>query len=372
MARYGTLHHRSRSLTLIYDGQFAKIDRDTIKQYLPRLWRHRECYISPSGCLSLDDICPHRSHVQPEAIRLLGQYLREVNQPPQVSAALSHGLEEIWRRSSSAEVKSALVFASLATMFRPKYFGCNVRIFKDMEMFFQRHCAEILEGPPEVTAQFIHGLDRMSKNLKSGTAMNAVLASVVQECPDRNRVLPVLMSLARLGNKSMLTVSTLWKQDRRRREENELRLAHGFGSRSSMHGGELSRRGVIRGDLVPSTVRHHIAMFEPHRMDILGGASSIDYDDDDDDDFLDEESLDSDELLLSEFEDDSWLHDRFGHPLRSSRPHQHLLGHRPHHLLGHRPHHLLGHRPHHLLGHRPHHMIVPPSHERPVRRAVLP
>jgi len=230
MARSHPGYRRHRSLSLVFDGAYTDVEIRTIQAYLPKLWRHHGHEIAHTRFLSLDEYCPHRRRVHPKAIQLLGQYLYEVNRKPSVSAALSTGLEEVWRMSThrgrDAGSLTGEVFVSLATVFDPKYFGCNTKIFKELESFFQRHCAEIFEEAPGYWIGYLRALDRMSLNLisRNPTIMAPILSSVLHETRLGSRDLRPLFQALNLNGRSQQILETLVRTDEQRPS-----FTHGYG-----------------------------------------------------------------------------------------------------------------------------------------------
>ena len=272
MAHRRSIDRHSRPLLLIFDSASTIINSITIKNSLPALWRHDGSHILRDNGLSLDAYCSHRGRIAPKAIRILGQYLCEVDEGSPVSAALSNGLEDIWRNQlhhgyDSADV-AVLIFHCLATMFDGKYFGCNEKMFKQMELFFHRHCGELLYRSLEDWILVVKGLDRMSLNFKPKPIMTNVLASVLQECNHKGQGPRTLINSMHLAKNSRRILSTLIEHEYQR-----LRRSH-------RHGPHRLRR---RGDEVPPEDRMYIAMNEPHRITINGNGpiSSDPYYDDD-------------------------------------------------------------------------------------------
>lgn len=234
MARSLSGYRRTRPLRLVFDGAYTDIDSRTIQVYLPHLWRQHGREIAHTRFLSLDDYCPHRTRIHPIAIQLLGQYLSEVDQRSPISAALSTGLEEAWSMSAyrgrDAGSLTGEVFVSLGTLFDPKYFGCNARIFRELESFFQRHCARIFQRTPDYWIRHLQALDRMSLNMirKSPTIMAPILSSVLHETRLQSRDLRPLFQVSNLSKSSQATLATLVRNDEQRSSYihgHDLRLA---------------------------------------------------------------------------------------------------------------------------------------------------
>ena len=273
MAHHRHANRRSQTLTLHFGHYFDIVDSATIKKSLPTLWRYFGPDILSNSYLSLDFHCAYLKCVPPEAIQILGEYLCEIDSNSPVSAALSNGLEEIWWKSLSHyrdNVKRlALTFKSMAAIFDPKVLGCDEKIFKQMESFFPRHCAQIFQAPPKIWMLFLGGLDRMSLNMKSPIVMTNVLASAVQECRQNSRNWRALMGSLHLHKNSQRVLSSLIYQDQP--------------ISSHKHQQRLDRF-PRRGDEVHRDHRIHIAIHEPHRITIDGNGPIFDdpyYNDDD-------------------------------------------------------------------------------------------
>lgn len=221
-------YRRSRPLRLVFDGAYTDVDSSTIQAYLPSLWRHHGRETAHDRFLSLDDYCPHRRRIHPYAIHLLGQYLCEVDRKSPASAALSTGLEEVRSMSTCRGCGSLTgeVFVSLGLLFDPNYFGCNARIFSELESFFQRHCARIFQEAPDYWMRHLQALDRMSLNLirKNPTVMAPILSSVVYETRLRSRDLRPLFQACNLSERTQHILATLV-----RKEEQRPSLTHGQG-----------------------------------------------------------------------------------------------------------------------------------------------
>lgn len=291
-------------MRIISDDRTATIDSNTIKQSLPGLWKHRMSYMPDPHCLDLDAICAHKGRTHPKAVRILGQYLREIIGQSQVSAALSKGLDETLRSSRSPHHDSAVIFQSLATMFDRKYFGCNSKIFRDMESFFQRRCIEIFDGPPEYWKVYINGLDRMSLSLENTAAMTSVLAAVIQhEHPGRHG-LRQLSQLYSLSSRSQRVLKTLISQEEAQRTKHQyrhdLRLTCSH-MRPPLCFGEPDHRLPMRGDQMDPTVVIDIAMHEPHRVIIDDHCSVCDDSLFDEDDYSDDDACFANDQSLIDY-----------------------------------------------------------------------
>lgn len=267
-----------QSIRLFFAGIYADVDYSTIKQYLPQLWRREGYELAHAGLLPLDNICPHRKRIHPEAIRLLGQYLHEVDRDSPISAALSTGLEEMWRRSShrgyDSESLTGSVFVSLGTMFDPKFLGCNARTFREMESFFQRHSAELFQESPNYWIPYIGALDRMSKNLdkRNLTVMVPTLSSVLHETRLGGRDPRSLFESPALSRKSRKTLVTLIDRNQQRLrypDGHALEVAYSFKTRPKMHrAGHFHTTPPLGGGLC--------AGCEPHSMIVDGFGSMVD------------------------------------------------------------------------------------------------
>ena len=259
MAHHRHANRRSQSLTFHFGHHFDVVHSSTIKSTLPNLWRRFGTDILSNRYLSLDYYCSYLNCVPLVAIQIVGEYICEIDSDSPVSAALSNGLEEIWRRSRSYHGGNmkilAQLFKSLAAMFDPKNLGCDERIFKQMESLFHRHCAQIFQAPPKVWISVVGGLDRMSLNMKSSIAMTNVLASAVQECSQNSRNWRALMGPLPLNRISQRILTT---------------LLHQAPATSSHKHYQRLDKFPRRGDEVHRDHRIHIAIHEPHRITIDG------------------------------------------------------------------------------------------------------
>ncbi len=270
MARSHSGYRRHRSLSLVFDGAYTAIDSRTIQVYLPTLWRHHGHEIAHTRFLSLDDYCPHRRRVHPKAIQLLGQYLCEVDRKSPVSAALSTGLEEVRRMSThrgrDAGSLTGEVFVSLGTVFDPKYFGCNAKIFRELESFFQRQCAEIFQEAPGYWIGYLQALDRMSLNLisRNSTVMAPILSSVLHETRLESRDLRPLFQALNLNKCSRGILATLIKKDEQRPS-----FTHGYGLHlaCSSTTRPKPRRSVYFND-IPLRGNELLATYDPRSMTV--------------------------------------------------------------------------------------------------------
>ena len=302
-----------RSIDIEFNGRLARIHCGTISKYLPNLWRRawEDIYC---GYLSLDKYCDLncRNPVVWKALGLLGRYLQEIDGSVTVSAAISNGLEEIWRASpfwgGNGQHSTADVFVSLATMFDPKYFGCNVKIFKEMESFFLRHSSEILQGMSRHPRAYITGLDRMSYNKPTVMNMTPSLASLLQESDADPDDLLSPRGVFKLSRKSRRILSTLRKQSDRSSRSCELAprlnphlgIAHNRSPPLHRQGPccrDLQRyqAAPVRGDKMHPLELQNYCLHAPHQVTIHGPRPDFDDRDLYGDDFSDEESESSDD-----------------------------------------------------------------------------
>jgi len=312
MARRHSGYSRHRSLSLVFDGAYTDVDIRTIQAYLPKLWRHHGHEIAHTRFLSLDAYCPHRRRIHPKAIQLLGQYLCEVDRKSPVSAALSTGLEDLWRmftyRGGDAVSLTGDVFISLGIILDPKYFGCNTKIFRELELFFQRHCTRLFQEAPDYWMRHLEALDRMSLNLirRNPTIMAPILSSVLHETRLESRDLRPLFQASNLNKCSRGILATLVRKDEQRPS-----FTHGYG----LHLGCSSttrpkpRRSASFSNL-PLRGDELVAPYGPHSMTVDHSRPRINdsyYEDDfSDDDY----PYDDDPSLFDQLLEDDHLYAR--------------------------------------------------------------
>lgn len=317
-------YRRSRPLRLVFDGAYNDVDSSTIQAYLPKLWRHHGREIAHARFLSLDDYYPHRRRIHPYAIHLLGQYLCEVDRKPAVSAALSTGLEEVRSMSTyrvcDARSLTGEVFVSLGLLFDPKHFGCNARIFSELESFFQRHCSGIFQEAPDYWMRHLQALDRMSLNLirKNPTIMASILSSVVYETRLRSRDRRLLFQAWNLSERTQHILATLVSKDEQRpsfKHGQCLHLACGstMGPRSPRS--VSSNNLLLRGGELLAPYGPHAVTVGPFRPSIDGFFPGEDFSDDEcsfeDDRSLFDQLLEDDHPCARDF-DQFMYSPRFG------------------------------------------------------------
>lgn len=277
MARRLSGYRRNRPLSLIFDGDYTDVDSSTIQAYLPKLWRHYGHEIAHTRFLSLDDFVSNRRRIHPHAIQLLGQYLCEVDRKSPVSAALSTGLEEIWRispyRGCDAGSLISEVFVSLGTIFDSKFLGCNIKIFREMESFFQRHCAEIFQETPDYWMRYLRALDCMSSNLnkRNPTIMAPILSSVLHETRLTSRDLRPLYEALRLSRISQRILATLVRKDEQRPSCTNGHGLHLAGSSTT----RSNRRRIQSFNKVPLRGNELLAACDRHPMTVDRFRSTI-------------------------------------------------------------------------------------------------
>lgn len=261
-------------LTLVCGGQHCSIHERTVQQYLPVLWRkHTRRMMLDAGYLDLEDYKLLHGPNYSMAVTLLFRYLGDVDRKSKASAALSTGLEDVWRESdlydNGESFHPSEIFECLATMFKKQSFGCNAKIFKEMESFFQRHCAEILQRGLNYWTCYIGGLARMSANDPGLMDMASVLAPVVHEMNSKG--LDARMLSGYLDPRSQRILTTLDRQEQQRPPSPPrfgTHLVPVSAHRPLLHRGLSLPPVSLRGDEFDPATRLHLAQHYPHRLSI--------------------------------------------------------------------------------------------------------
>lgn len=218
--------------------------------------------------VSLDQMCSVRSRVEPGAVDLLVRYLREVDRNcPAVSAAISEGLEIIWKKSSrcsgSAYCLTTAIFRSLGKIFDKNYFGCNAKIFREMESFFHRHALEIMQRMPEGLFTYIISLDRMSLNKPGKMEMMPTLTSLVQNLGLSN--MHNWSEAQYLSRRSQYHLSRLLMHFRTEITRHRPNMTRQLYPHSPLH--NQSRRPIAGSTMDPRYLMD-LCLHEPHRITV--------------------------------------------------------------------------------------------------------
>lgn len=167
MPMYAGMSPRGFPIYLEFGGRPIKVHSRTIQAELPQLWIKERGMIQHRAVSLLDMIEPLDQY-EMKALKLLVEYLSEVDHFGLASAAITNGLETIFEKSRGTLGRKyppdTATFAALGQILSPSAFGCSMRIFKQMESFFLRHSEELLASGEG--SLYIEILDELSLNGK--------------------------------------------------------------------------------------------------------------------------------------------------------------------------------------------------------------
>lgn len=289
MHKSPNMHPYGVRIQLELYGNVRTVRSRTIQANLPGLF-HRDWHrIMRNGYLPMSHLISHPGPAEKHALRMLYQYMSEVDRQGQVSAAITNGLEATFEKSHSLHGHDGFAltetFLALGELLDPHNFGCSQKIFKQMESFFLTHSEDILNGHDGTDGLvYISVLDRMSYNgRKRPWDMSPVLACLVREW-DHNGVLPPPASrhLPPFSPKSKtilkaLALQTIEKRRRRQRKPVHPPCHHHHHSRPPLtrrahsHHGDFRPRSpsvVVPGDAVHPDAFLEFCANYPERVDL--------------------------------------------------------------------------------------------------------
>lgn len=251
---YGRSHGDIR---VIYDGKSEYFRENTIRTYLPSLWRinhdYPGIYLHPEFCIEHNIPAPLSQYLG-KALRYLFDHVKELERR-RASERLLEKLETSWELSSRGRIKTLQLFETLGTVLAT--FGCHPEISSPMVLFLTRHIPEIIHWYPENWVNYVGALEDIGIEKRD---MRNVLSYVLKKRNLKEGTL--LRYRGKLGDDTFHLLCQMIQENKERRQE--ARLHYERHSRRRLHAIEDEvivnphvRGGFMIRNPVPPILDHH-------------------------------------------------------------------------------------------------------------------